>query len=285
MSLPQTFLNKNHKVLLFHGILGAVILAIAGLWYFLHPNSPYVERTEYIVLFHEIGSLKPGNGVTVNGLKYGVVRDMQMHGDSVLVTVAVLSHIKIPVNSRFILQNVGLMGERIVAIQLGNSQQFANSSVVFKGSFDDGSTRLGYKVNEVVQLGLQVKDTVTQIVDSTVLHKESLQKIKNTLQGIAKFEPKLVQMTDSLMTGLQEFENQVQAMQSTLDTISTTSQVQISQIQAQIPQLQARFAGIQSQANQLKTHFLSLGAAVTDSTKTVGAFLKMKDLCSKFKGQ
>jgi phospholipid/cholesterol/gamma-HCH transport system substrate-binding protein len=98
----------------FYSIVAAGVLSVFGLWFFLHPDSPWHSRNHYLIAFKEIGGLKEGDAVNVGGLPKGYVEELDLTDSCVWVRVAVLSDIKIPMDSRMRLVNVGLMGKRAV---------------------------------------------------------------------------------------------------------------------------------------------------------------------------
>jgi len=128
---------------LYYSIIFSLALLLFGSWFFFHPNSPWHSRNHYVVAFEEIGSLKVGNAVNVNGLPKGYVEKFELTDSCVWTKIAVLSRVKIPMNSEFRLVNVGLMGERVVDITLGDSKKYYANNALVKGHFDAGSTTVG----------------------------------------------------------------------------------------------------------------------------------------------
>jgi len=151
---------------LYYSIVFSVLLLLFSSWFFLHPNSPWHSRNHYIVAFEEIGNLKIGNNVNVNGLTKGYVEKFELTDSCVWTKVAVLSKVKIPVNSEFRLVNVGLMGERVVEITLGDSKKYYAKDSHIRGNFDAGSTTVGELAIDILKEANDIVDVVNNLADT-----------------------------------------------------------------------------------------------------------------------
>jgi ABC-type transporter Mla subunit MlaD len=134
----------------FYLILLLLALGSFFAWYFFNSNSPYHERTTYLFWFPEVGSLRSGDPVTLNGPEVGKVGQLRLHNDGVLVQVAILATYEISADARVIVQNTGLMGERCVAIYQGRSAENLTPGIIRSGSFDAGATKMVIQVGELL---------------------------------------------------------------------------------------------------------------------------------------
>ena len=151
---------------LYYSIVLSVLMLLFSLWLFLHPNSPWHSRIHYSVAFKEIGSLKIGQAVKVNGLTKGYVENFELADSCVWAKIAVLAKVKIPTNSEFRLINVGLMGERVVEITLGDSKRYYPSDSRIVGNFDMGSTNVGELAVEILKEASDIVDIVSDLSDT-----------------------------------------------------------------------------------------------------------------------
>ena len=151
---------------LYYSIISSILLLLFSSWFFFHPNSPWHSRNHYFVAFKEIGSLKIGNSVNVDGLTRGYVEKFELTDSCVWTKIAVLAKVKIPINSEFRLVNVGLMGERVVEITLGDSKKYyaKNSSIV--GTFDAGSTTIGALAIDILKEAGDIVDVASNLADT-----------------------------------------------------------------------------------------------------------------------
>jgi len=151
---------------LYYSVVFSLLLLLFSLWFFLHPNSPWHSRNHYVVAFKEIGNLKIGNAVDVNGLPKGYVEKFELTDSCVWTKIAVLSRVKIPMNSEFRIANVGLMGERVVEITLGDSKKYYENNSRIAGSFDMGSTTVGELAIEILKEASALVDIASDLADT-----------------------------------------------------------------------------------------------------------------------
>ena len=68
------------------------------------------------VMFQQAGGLAEGNEVQINGVRSGFVKRLTLAGDRVLVDLSIDRKIDLTRNSRISVRGVGLMGDRVAAI-------------------------------------------------------------------------------------------------------------------------------------------------------------------------
>jgi len=158
-------MHKNVPWLYYSVVFSALLLLFSS-WFFLHPNSPWHSRNHYVIAFKEIGNLKIGNAVNVNGLPKGYVEKFELTDSCVWAKVAVLSAVKIPMDSEFRLINVGLMGERVVDITLGDSKKYYANNSRIEGNFDMGSTTVGELAIEILNEASAIVDIASDLADT-----------------------------------------------------------------------------------------------------------------------
>ena len=181
---------------LYYSIVFSLLLLLFSLWFFLHPNSPWHSRNHYIVAFEEIGNLKVGNAVNVNGLKKGYVEKFELTDSCVWTKVAVLSKVKIPMDSEFRLVNVGLMGERVVEITLGDSKKYYAKDSRIKGNFDAGSTTVGELAIDILKEASDIVDIVNDLAD-TLFSEQKVKDYKRLTEKGKKFGDRVSRVANS----------------------------------------------------------------------------------------
>jgi phospholipid/cholesterol/gamma-HCH transport system substrate-binding protein len=182
--------------MLYYSIVFSVLLLLFSSWFFLHPNSPWHSRNHYIVAFKEIGNLKIGNAVNVNGLPKGYVEKFELTDSCVWTKVAVLSKVKIPMNSSFRLVNVGLMGERVVEITLGDSKKYYASNSRIRGNFDAGSTTVGELAVEILKEASDIVDILSDLAD-TLFSEQKMKDYKRLTEKGKKLGNKVSRFASS----------------------------------------------------------------------------------------
>ncbi|MDR0516152.1 MAG: MlaD family protein [Fibromonadaceae bacterium] len=168
---------SSNVPLLFYSIVASGLLFLLGLWFFLHPNSPWHSRNHYLISFKEIGNLKVGDAVNVGGLRKGYVEELDLTDSCVWVRAAVLAEIKIPLDSKARLVNVGLMGKRAVEMELGKSNSYHANKARIAGHFDIGSTSIGILTVQVLDEAMGLVNVLSKIIDS-LSSEEKIQSYK-----------------------------------------------------------------------------------------------------------
>lgn len=167
-----------------------LLSSCCGAWFFLHPSSPYHERTRFVVSYDAVGTLSPGNRVEVRGISRGRILKVELTDDAVYVTAEVLATTKIPRNSEFRLINSGLMGEREMCILTGDSPDLVQDGDTLVGKYDEGMSGVGKKLVVIMGDMKEIKDSVRAVVDSIEKGESGKQ-----LQRVTKKVKQVVQLT------------------------------------------------------------------------------------------
>jgi phospholipid/cholesterol/gamma-HCH transport system substrate-binding protein len=78
--------------------------------------------------FDQIGGLKPRAQVVISGVKVGQVESITLDKDyRARVTMALASHLELPVDTSASIVTAGLLGDRYISLQLGGEEQYLKS--------------------------------------------------------------------------------------------------------------------------------------------------------------
>lgn len=110
-------------------IMGVVVLLIAVLFLgfaYRVSDLQVVKGYEVNAKFFKVGGLSVGSDVRINGVKIGTVTSQKLSGEDYMVDVAlsISSDVKLPDDSVASITNDGLMGNKFVKIEPGNSKTF-----------------------------------------------------------------------------------------------------------------------------------------------------------------
>ncbi len=163
-------------------VIFALVVLVGGIIWI---RGCQIAKREYIVkvAFDEVGGLTEGDPVTVLGVTRGSVKRIELGRAQVYVDISIDKSIRIAKDTEFIIRNIGLMGEKYVAVTFGKSNELADRGDVLHGRFESG-------VPEVVgEIGVALKDfekTVRKVHD--VLEQvEKEGKIRGTLENLNQF--------------------------------------------------------------------------------------------------
>jgi phospholipid/cholesterol/gamma-HCH transport system substrate-binding protein len=90
------------------------------------------------VRFPQTGGLGASDEVQVNGIRKGAVSAIALQGDRVVVDLALASEVQLTTDSRVAIRNVGLMGEKVIAVDLHASGRPYTSRDTLQGIYELG---------------------------------------------------------------------------------------------------------------------------------------------------
>lgn len=92
----------------------------------------------WIVTFPQTGGLGPNDEVQVNGIRKGSVASIALEGDHVVVNLALERDIVPTRDSRIAIRNIGLMGEKVIAVDLRSTGELWTDRDTIPGVFEPG---------------------------------------------------------------------------------------------------------------------------------------------------
>lgn len=90
---------------------------------------------DIIIKFKNVAGLEIGDNATVNGVRKGFVKNMQIKGDDVLVTISIDGDTDLREDARFTLNMLDLMGGKRVEIYPGLSENKLDPNKIYYGDF------------------------------------------------------------------------------------------------------------------------------------------------------
>jgi phospholipid/cholesterol/gamma-HCH transport system substrate-binding protein len=146
--------KTNTELAVGASIFIALFVLIAGVMWLKEVNIAR-QMVEYTVHFPNVGTLQLGDPVTVNGVKRGSVAKMYLKDSRVVADIKVDRSVPLTDSSTITVQNIGLMGERMVGIQLSekgariqpNSEE---GKTWIEGHFDSGIAEAMGMLGEVL---------------------------------------------------------------------------------------------------------------------------------------
>lgn len=163
-------------------LIGLIVLAASLYWlqgYKLEQNAQAIR-----VMFDDVGTLSVGDRVTVSGVHMGKVDNFKLVDGGVLVKLLLYRDVVLHRDARFIIRNMGVMGERFIAISPGTDTARFDPDIVAKGEYDlglpDVMGELGEMVEEVRRLVRSFRQNLGS--DSTL---EALNRTAQNLEGVS----------------------------------------------------------------------------------------------------
>ena len=108
-----------------------IVAVFAVKWYSSHFN-----HYRLVVQMDKSNNMAAGNNVSLRGVVVGEVESVRLNDSKVSATIRIKKEIRIPIGSKFRIENVGLFGEKNIAIFPSESTEYykANSVVTSESS-------------------------------------------------------------------------------------------------------------------------------------------------------
>jgi phospholipid/cholesterol/gamma-HCH transport system substrate-binding protein len=132
----------------FFSIIAILILAISYSWF-----TGVLENRKYTAVkvhFENAGNLDIGSDVTINGVKKGRVKDLQVSSDGVVIHLLVELDFPMQEGTEFYILESNLMGDVLVEIIPGKGEGTLNLEEIQTGEKSYGLTKLVAELSEVV---------------------------------------------------------------------------------------------------------------------------------------
>ncbi len=170
-------------------IVGAVIFVFAV---YLAKGYRYGQEFYGVsVLFPEVGALAAGDPAAVSGVNKGKVKKISLYEGDVLVELEIASDIILKEDAVFAVKNIGLMGERFVAIKTGKSEAPLDLTLLARGSFDAGIPEVMGMMGRIIE---NINNLVS-LLEQTVISPATLDKFSATVTNLQKTTARLESST------------------------------------------------------------------------------------------
>ena len=218
-------------------VLIALAILIWGLAW-LKDYSLQRSRRIWHVEFPESGGLAASDEVQVNGLRKGEVRSMALKGDRVRIDLSLDNSITLTHDSRISIRDFGLMGEKVIAVELRATGEPYRPDDIIPGVYEKGLSEVmgnvGTTVDAIARLAGKL-ETIADAVDQD--------------GGVAKTIRNFDRTTEELHRTV--VENRV-ALHETLTNLAAAAKTAKSLTTDREPQLRKTLDDFSSAANKME---------------------------------
>jgi len=139
------------------------------------------------VSFPQSGGLGQSDEVQVNGIRMGEVQSMQLAGDHIVVNLALASEIRLTRQCRVAIRNVGLMGEKVIGVDLKTDGEPYNPRDTIQGVYEQGlpeiAAGLGEAMGAISLLADELRG-VTKVLSKSGDLAKTLQNFRKTSEEL-----------------------------------------------------------------------------------------------------
>ncbi len=238
-------------------IILAVLIVVFGK-IVITGNQQRVDMAEVTVLFPQIGGLDVGNSVFVYGVRAGKVADISLEQRGVKVVLLINKEIILKKDARIVISERGMMGEREISIEPGNSSETLDISHIIQGYYNVG-------FNETIaQIGVTIKNinalsgTLEELIDD----KDQMRTIKDVIQNLNALLLNMNHIFEKNKDITIEFEH-INNILTNLDTLISQNDEKVGRIISfadnKIPEIDSMLAQMRMLLNTLENEDTNLG--------------------------
>ena len=278
-------MKKNKTELIVGGtILIAVFILIAGvLW--LKASMVTSKMVQYSILFPNVGTMQQGDPVMVNGVKKGSVAGISLKGVSVAVVIDLDREVVLTDASRVTVQNIGLMGERMVGIQLneGGKPYKPNGKnpgeiKYIQGYFDTGIGEVMGMIGTVLGDVKELVKNVSVIIDSTVGDTAFYGQFRHIVLRLDTVTASVKSIIDGNRPSIERSLASVERLTAGVNGIIDSNKTKVNTIVANGSELTAKALIIAGKVDSLTTTLKSLAGRINRGEGSAGLLLKDEQL-------
>jgi phospholipid/cholesterol/gamma-HCH transport system substrate-binding protein len=265
-------IKSNKPPLLFYTLVISAVVLLFSTWFFFHPNSPWHSRNYYYIAFEEIGSLRINNDVNINGITKGYVAGFELADSCVWAKVAVLSDVKIPVNSKMHIANSGLMGERVIEIKLGDSNVYHGDGAYIMGYFDMGTTSIGNILVDIVKEANYIVDAVKDVGD-TIFSEKNMERYSEIGHKLKQFEKNVSRVIGSVESSLAVSFDSLSVAKDKIEGILDSIAPSFDRMGESFDLLEKNFASLEKSLESFKNNITAIIEKLETGENTISLVL------------
>lgn len=258
--------------------VGVTVLVALGvtLWAatWLKEQSLTRQVREWLVTFPQTGGLSRSDEVQVNGLRKGNVSRVDLVGDHVLVRLALSSEITLTSDSHVAIRNIGLMGEKVIAVDLKATGVPYTARDTIAGIYERGIPEvvasLGSTIDAVAELSTQLRNIAGAMEQNGTLDR-TLANFRNTSEELKLAVSQNRAVLDETLANLR-------ATSRTAKALTTDREAQLRHTLDSFERSAASMERLTGQLDSLRASIQSVSGKVDRGEGTLGKLVNDQKL-------
>jgi phospholipid/cholesterol/gamma-HCH transport system substrate-binding protein len=246
-------------------VLAAVAILLWGVTW-LKEFSLARKAHVWTVRFPRTGGLGRSDEVQVNGIRKGAVEDMALVGDHVIVKLALATDVQLTTDSQVAIRNVGLMGEKVIAVDLKTTGRAYTARDTIVGEYELGIPevmgQMGSTLTNVTELIQQLHDMSQALSRSGDLEKT----VRNFAATSEQLKAAVAENRAALRTTMVNFD----AASRTAKSLTVGREAQLKQAVDDFAQAAGRMNTLAARMDSLRAVLVSVTGKVDRGEGTLG---------------
>lgn len=254
-------------------ILAAIILGFIG--YRMMSDLPVFRQSKVLhSTFERADGLSPGNYIYINGVKVGSIKKMELtDGDSVDVTLSFELGVDIPENSVAYLESSGLLDEKAIIIERGDSKNILDYGESIKGEYRGGMMET-FK-DEGEQLSEDVSDSFEKLNSflaqlNDVMDDDAKGRIDSVFKNVNSSSDQISTLLENKRAEMESTINHAERFFANLDTVSTNNKSQIDSVVTGMDQTLRELEVLSKDLNKTNSELHSILTKINEGEGSLG---------------
>lgn len=254
-------------------ILAALIVGFFG--YRVMGDMPMFRQSKVIhAHFEQADGLSSGSNVFVSGVRVGSIKEMKLsRGDSVQVSMSFDLDTHIPKDSEAHLQSSGLLDEKAIVIERGDSNQDLEHDDEIKGIYDGGMMETfkkeGQQLSEDVSESFEKLNSLLEELNA-VVNEEAQGKIDTTLTNLQTSTDEVATLFRNRRADLEGSIMHAQQFMANMDTISTQNKSRIDSVLTGLDRSMKELEILSSELTQTNRELQEVLVKINDGEGSLG---------------
>jgi len=256
-------------------VLAALFVLVFGMA-FLNEYHPGESNVQYTIVASQVGLLTQGDPVKFNGVKVGKVKKIRLEADhKVDILVQVESGVGIPIGSTVEIQNVGLMGERMINVILAPGTASYPPGSTLQATYDYGIAETMGATGVLIEQAKGIVDELQKVVDSTVGRPDFVPRVNNLVRRayevsdrldklVAQIEPQVKHAATDLASAGRTTRTMADRAAPVVDSVADRADRTTAELGPMVEDLKAVSADIRVLSDKAKNGQSTLGKLAND---------------------
>ena len=247
------------------------IILVAGSIYWLQGYKLQRNAQMIMVRFDDVGTLAVGDKVTVAGVRKGKVNDLRLTESGVLVQLQLYRDVVLKGDATFTIKNLGLMGERFVAISPGKDSTAYDLMLTAEGRYDSGIPEvMGLMGEMVTELRLVVRSLRLSVASDSSLGKfnRTVSNLESVSSSLASYmnenKTKFDKTADNFLSASRSLNQMLQRNQNVIDSSASRIDRIGQKLEGFVDQLDTLAVSARSFADRLENEDGTLQLLIED---------------------
>lgn len=228
----------------------------------------------WTVTFPRTGGLGRSDEVQVNGIRKGAVESMALVGDHVVVRLALAQDVALTSDCGIAIRNVGLMGEKVIAVDLKTTGRAYTARDTIVGEYELGMPEIMARVGSTLDMITDLTENLHEI--SAVLARKG--ELEKTLKEFAATTSEMHAAVAENRVALRGTMENFASASRTAKALTTGREAQLARSVDDFAQAAARLNVLSGRLDSLSTVIARVSGKVDNGDGTLGRLVNDRKL-------